>query len=273
MLPSFILALREGLEDALIIGMVLGVLRKMARRDLNRMIWLGAASALLVSFIAALGLNWAGAAFDGRGEQLFEGFTMLLAASVLTWMIFWLQRQTGSMRERIEAGVQRAAQGQNRQALYLLAFLAVVREGLELVLYLLAVRLTSNPLDELLGAIAGIGAAALLGWGVFASTRRLSITRFFQVTNTFLALFAAGMVGLGTGEFIELGWVPAGIAHVWDLNAVLPDGSTAGLVLKTLVGYTSSPALSQVIAYLGYFGVLGWILWSQRRVALLHADE
>jgi high-affinity iron transporter len=273
MLPSFILALREGLEAALVIGMVLSILRKLGHSELNRMIWLGAGSGLLVSFIAALSLNLAGAAFEGHGEQFFEGSTLLLAAIILTWMIFWLRHQSGSMRTRIEAGVQLASQRQKRQAVFLIAFLAVVREGIELALYLLAVGMTSTPLQEFSGAMVGIGAAILLGWAVFASTRRLSIAFFFKATNTFLAFFAAGMVGLGVGEFIELGWVPALIAHTWDLSAVLPDDSTLGMVLKTLVGYTSSPALSQVIAYLLYFAVLGGIYWSQRRAALVRVHQ
>jgi len=267
MATSFILSLREGLEAALIIGIVLSVLRKMERPNLNSSVWLGAFSAGLVSILAAIGLNWIGAEFEGQGEQLFEGITMFLAAGVLTWMVFWMHKQSKTMSQEIEAGVRQAAQGQGQRALFFLAFLAVVREGIELALFLLAARLASNPLQEFLGAVLGIGTAALLGWVIFASSRRLSLTRFFQLTNVLLALFAAGLVGLGIHEFNELGWIPAMVDPIWNLNALLPGESTLGQLLKALVGYNSSPSLSQVIAYVGYFGVLGGILWAKRRTS------
>jgi high-affinity iron transporter len=115
------------------------------------------------------------------------------------------------------------------------------------------------------GAGLGLGAAAFLGWVIFASSRRLSLSRFFQSTNVLLALFAAGLVGLGIHEFNELGWIPAIVENVWNLNAILPDQSALGQVLHTLVGYSSSPSLSQVIAYLAYFAVLGGIFWLKRQ--------
>ena len=269
MATSFLLSLREGLEAALIIGIVLGVLRKMGRQNLNSTVWMGAVSAGLVSILAAIGINWIGTEFDGQGEQLFEGLTMLLAAGVLTWMVFWMRKQSKTMKQEIELGVRQAALSQGQRALFFLAFLAVVREGIELSLFLLAARLASNPLQEFLGAALGISSAAILGWIVFTSSRRLSLARFFQSTNVLLALFAAGLVGLGIHEFNELGWIPSIIEHVWNLNGLIPDASTLGLILKALVGYTSSPSLSQVIAYLGYFGVLTGLLWAKRQTSLV----
>jgi high-affinity iron transporter len=267
MLPSFVLALREGLEAALIIGIVLSVLRTMERQNLNSTVWIGALSAGVVSILAAIGLNWIGAEFKGQGEQLFEGITMLLAAGVLTWMVFWMRKQFKTIKQEIELGVRQATQGQGQRALFFLAFLPVVREGIELALFLLAARLTSSPFQEFLGAGLGLTSAALIGWVVFATSRRLSLSRFFQSTNVLLALFAAGLVGLGIYEFNELGWIPAIIEHVWNLNAFLPEESTLGQLLKALIGYNSSPSLSQVIAYLGYFGVLGGIFWARRQTA------
>jgi high-affinity iron transporter len=269
MATSFLLSLREGLEAALIIGIVLGVLRKMGRQNLNSAVWIGAFSAVLVSILAAIGLNWVGAEFEGQGEQLFEGITMLLAAGVLTWMVFWMRKQSKTMKREIEHGVRQAAQGQSQRAIFFLAFLAVVREGIELALFLLAARLTSNPFQEFAGAALGVSSAVLLGWVIFASSRRLSLTKFFQSTNVLMALFGAGLVGLGVHEFNELGWIPAIVDPIWNLSSWLPDGSTLGQILKALVGYNSSPSLSQVIAYLGYFIILGGLLWSKRQVRMV----
>jgi high-affinity iron transporter len=269
MAPSFVLALREGMEAALIIGIVLSVLRKVERQNLKASVWLGVISAIVVSALASIGLNWVGAEFKGQGEQLFEGITLLLAAGILTWMVFWMRKQTGSIRQQIEKGVRQAARGNGQRALFLLAFLAVVREGIELVLFLLAARLASNPLQEFVGAGLGLSSAALLGWILFTTSRKLSLARFFQSTNILLALFAAGLVGLGVHEFNELGWIPAIVNPVWNLSAFIPDESILGQLLKALVGYNSSPSLSQVLAYVSYFGVLGGIFWAKHRTALV----
>lgn len=109
MLPSYLLALREELEAALIIGIVLSVLRKMNRSKLNSAVWIGLFSAIVISVLAALCLNWIGAEFEGRGEQIFEGITMFLAAGILTWMVFWMRKQSTAMKRNIEFSVQRAS--------------------------------------------------------------------------------------------------------------------------------------------------------------------
>jgi len=273
MLPSFILALREGLEAALIIGLALGVLRKMARPDLNRMLWWGVFSAALLSVLIALGLFWVGAEFNGPGEQLFEGSTMLLAAAILTWLIFWMQNQSKAISQTLEDGVQQSAiRRGGRRALFFLAFLAVIREGVELAIFLLAAQLTTNPLQELLGVSAGIISAALLGWLLFSTSHRLSLKRFFQATNILLIFFAAGLVGLGIHEFNEIGVIPALIDHVWNVGMLLPDESYAGTLLKALLGYDSSPSLSQAGAYVGYFILLGILLIIRRKKGALQHE-
>lgn len=259
MLPSYLLALREGIEAALIIGILFSVLRKTNHQKLNFTVWIGGLSAIVISVLAALVLNWIGAEFEGKGEELFEGITMFLAAGILTWMVFWMRKQSIVVKQNVESSVQQATEGQGQKALFLLAFLAVAREGIELVLFLLAIRLTTNPSQELLGTGLGLFTAVLTGWIIFSTTRNLTLTRFFQVTNVLLALFAAGLVGLGIYEFNELGWIPEIIEHVWNLNSILPDQSTLGQLLKALVGYNSNPSLSQVIGYIGYFVVLAGI--------------
>ena len=146
-----------------------------------------------------------------------------------------------------------------------MAFLTVIREGAELSVFLLAVSLTASRVQELAGALLGIGAAVLLGWALLSTSRRMNIKLFFRYTNVFMILFAGGMVGLAIGEFNEIGWFPAMVAPLWSLERLLPDQSLVGQILHTLVGYTSSPSLTQVIAYLGYLGLLaGIILWRRR---------
>lgn len=265
MLPGYLLSLREGLEAALVIGIVFSVLAKMGKKELGRTVWLGVIVGIAASLTTALVLNWIGMEFDGQGEQIFEGTAMLLAAGILTWMVFWMRRQSGMMKTQIESNVKRSVQGQSKGAIFFLAFLAVVREGIELVLFLLAIRLDINPFQELVGVIFGLISAVLIGVFVFTSTRKLSLTRFFQATNLLLALFAAGLIGLGIRELNELGWVPVLIEHVWNLNSILPDQSTLGQLLHAMVGYNSDPSLSMVIGYFGYYLVLAVLFWIRNR--------
>lgn len=261
MLPSYVLSLREGLEAALIIGIVLGALRKMRQEKLTPAVWLGALSAGAFSFIVALVLNLLGEDLSGSAEPVFEGFTMLLAAFVLTWMIFWMQRQSRHIKGELETGVRQALMGDGYRGLFFLAFVSVVREGIELALFVTAASLASDSRQTLAGSLLGLGTAALLGWSLFASIVRLDLGRFFKVTGFLLILFAAGLISHAAHEFIEIGWLPPLISHVWNLSTILSDQSIPGQVLSALFGYNASPSLMEVLAYLGYFAV---ILASQR---------
>lgn len=265
MLASFLLSLREGLEAALIIGIVLGVLLKLKRTDLNRVVWRGVGLAALLSVLAATALNLLGMEFDGKGEQIFEGVAMLLAAGVLTWMIFWMQNHGRTLKSEIEAQTSHATLANGQKALFALAFLAVLREGIELALFLLAARLTSSPLQTVSGALLGILGAIILGWMLLTSAAKLSLQGFFKTTNILLIIFAAGLVGLGVHEFNEAGIIPSVIEHIWDINGILSDKSEAGLLLKALVGYNGNPSLTEVLAYISYLGILAVIMFSQRK--------
>ncbi len=267
MLASLLLSLREGLEAALILGIVLGVLHKLKRTDLNKTVWLGAGIAAAISVIAAVGLNFLGMKFEGLAEEIFEGVAMLLAAGVLTWMIFWMHNSAANLKGEIEAKTQEAALGKGEKAIFALAFLAVFREGIELALFLLAIQETSSPAQTLIGVITGLAGAAVLGWMLFTSTSKLNLQSFFRVTNVLLIIFAAGLVAYGVHEFNEAGIIPSIIEHVWDINGILNEKSQFGLILKALVGYNGNPSLTEVIAYLGYLGaIITYIATRQEKV-------
>jgi len=257
MLASFLLSLREGLEAALIIGIVLGALRKMHRPELKATVWGGALSAAAISFLIALILYSVGASLEGAAEGIFEGITMFLAAGVLTWMIFWMARQARTIQGELEADVRQAVTRTGGGALFLLAFLAVLREGVELALFLTASTFASDARQTLGGALLGLAAAFALGWLLFATTVRLDLRKFFLVTGALLILFAAGLVAHGVHEFNEVGWIPSIIEHVWDTNALLDENGMAGLLLKALFGYNGNPSLTEVLAYIVYFVGIG----------------
>ena len=257
MFPSFILALREGLEAALVIGVVLGVLSRINRQDLRPSVWSGVIAAVIFSLLGALLLNQLGAQFEGRAEEIFEGIAMLVAAGLLTWMIFWMQGRGSTLRQELETDTRRAVFQGGQKALFVLAFLAVGREGLELAIFLYATRMTSDAVQIMVGAISGLVVSAILGWILFATTKRLNLKSFFQVTSVLLILFAAGLVAHGVHEFNEAGLIPPVVEHVWDVNQFLNENSTLGELLKALFGYNGNPSLTEVIAYVAYF-VLLW---------------
>ena len=252
MISSLLLALREGLEAALIIGIVTGVLVRLGRPQLRPLVWGGALAAALLAAAAAAGLSWLGMELEGAAEQIFEGLAMLFAAAMLTWMIFWMHRQK-NFKSELEAKTRRTASGRGQAGLFALSFLAVFREGLELAVFLLAAQAASTPAQTMIGALLGLTAAAALGWLLFTSTRRLDVRRFFQATNILLVFFAAGLVGYGVHELNEAGWIPAVVEHLYDLTPVLAESSALGGVLKALFGYNANPSLTSALAYLGYF--------------------
>ncbi len=267
MISSTVLALREGLEAALIVGILIGVLKKMELNHLRPLIWAGVLSAALVSLVVAVILGWLGAEFVGRGEMIFEGVMLLSAALLLTWMILWMRAHSTAVRLKLEDRLHRTAAQKNRLALFLAAFTAVLREGVELAIFLLAVRFATSPLQTALGSALGLSIAVLLGWMLFTSTRRLNLGAFFKVTNIILLLFAAGMVARGVHEFNEAGLIPTVVERVYNINPYLPEGSTLGQLLSTLLGYSGSPSLTVMIAYiLSLFG-LGLAVIPRRRMA------
>ncbi|MEL7590852.1 MAG: iron uptake transporter permease EfeU [Anaerolineaceae bacterium] len=257
MFAAFLLSLREGLEAALVIGIVLGALRKINRPDLKPAVWAGVISAVIVSLLAGVLLTVLGMSFDGLVEEIFEGFTMLLAAGILTWMIFWMNRQGRYLRADVESEVQKSAvAGSQPRALFGLAFLAVVREGIELALFLTATGFVARAGQTLIGGLLGLAAAIVLGWLLFSTTLRLDLRRFFRVTGVLLILFAAGLVAHGVHEFNEAGWIPSVVEHVWNVNPWLDENSTFGSILKSLFGYNGNPSLTELLAYLAYFALI-----------------
>jgi high-affinity iron transporter len=252
MLASYLLSLREGIEAALIVGIVLGALRQIRREELKPMVWFGVFSATGISLLTAILLSSFGLSLEGAAEPIFEGLTMILAAILLTWMIFWMSQAGSTLKSELEADVQRAANISGKRALFLVVFVAVLREGIELALFLTASVFASDAAQTLFGAFLGLGTAILLGWSLFATTVRLDLRRFFQVTGLLLILFAAGLVAHGVHEFNEVGWIPVIIEHVWDINPLLNEKSLGGQLLTTLFGYNGNPSLTEVLAYLAY---------------------
>jgi high-affinity iron transporter len=255
MIAAGLIAFREGLEAALIIGIVFGYLSKIGQDTKKRLAWMGVAAAVILSFIIALIIQAVGAELKPPAEPIFEGLTMFIAVIMLTWMIVWMRRQARSLKSSLEHELQAALSSGQGRALFLVTFVAVFREGIETALFLSAAAFANNGLDTLLGGVIGLVLAALVGYLLYGATVRLNLRTFFTVTSVLLLIFAAGIFARGIGEFQEVGLLPMISEHVYNLSAIVPADSTFGQVLEVLIGYNPSPSLLQVIGYGGY-----WVL-------------
>jgi high-affinity iron transporter len=253
MLTSLLLLFREGLEAALIVGIILGYLDRIGHRERRRSVWIAVGAAALLSLALAVILQIVGASLEGQAEALFEGFAMLLAVAVLTWMIFWMRYQARYIKAALEAEIRLAVREPHSRALFSLAFLAVFREGVEMALFLTAINAASDGIAVLVGSALGLIGAILVGWVIYTSTVRLNVRRFFDVTSVILLVFAAGLFAHGLHELQEVGWLPALVDQVWNFKPILDDQSTVGSWLRVLVGYNDDPALLEVIGYLAYW--------------------
>jgi high-affinity iron transporter len=266
---ALLISLREGLEAALIIGIVLGYVVRTGQGEHVRSVWAGVLAAIVTSVLIALGIQAVGAELEGRAEGIFEGTTMLLAVGLLTWMIFWMRAQARGLKGTLEKEVQAASVSGHAWAVSGVVFLAVFREGVETALFLSASAFAADGGGTLAGAVLGLGLAAALGWFLFASTVRLDLRLFFTLTSVLLLLFAAGLLAHGVHEFQEVGLLPLTIEHVWDTNALLDESSLPGELLSALFGYNGNPSLLEVISYATYWGLVltGLRNWSNRLAA------
>jgi high-affinity iron transporter len=200
--------LREGFEASLIVGIVLAFLNRTGRRDGFVAVWTGALAALALSIAVGIGLFAVGAELEGRAEYVFEGITMLAAAALLTWMIFWMRRQARSIRKDLEGQVSSALATGSSLALGLVAFLGVAREGIETSLFLFSSVEGTNAVVSLVSAAVGLLAAVGLGYAFYRGSSRLNLRKFFTITSGLLLVFAGWLLAMGLHELAEAGVFP-----------------------------------------------------------------
>jgi high-affinity iron transporter len=260
---SFVIALREGIEAALIVSIVLAYLKQLGASDRSRLVWWGTALAVLLSAAVGTGIFVAGAEFEGRAEEIFEGVVTLAAVGVLTWMIFWMRRQGARIRSHLQEKVETALVA-GGLALAGLAFFAVLREGIETALFLFAAAKGTAvegaavaPAAQVTGAVLGLALAIVLGVLLYRGGIRLNLRSFFRVTGMILIVVAAGLFAFSLHELQEAGWLPFLETHAFDLSESLPDDAGVGAILRGLVGYNADPTWLEVVAWAGYLLVIG----------------
>ncbi len=262
MVSTLLITLREGLEAALVISIIMSYLAATGNRKRFRDVWLGTLLAVVTSLIAGVAIYFSAARFEGRGEQIFEGSAMLIAAAILTWMIFWMRKQAVNIKGKLHDQIQSVIGNNSALGLIGLAFVAVAREGIETVLFLFSATSTSaSLLQSVSGGIIGLTIAIAIGYSLFKGASRFPLRAFFNVTSLLLIIFAAGLLAHGIHELQEAGIIPVVIEHVWDINHVLPEASVVGQFLTSIFGYNANPSLVEVVAYLTYlvFAMVGYL--------------
>ncbi len=218
---SGLVVLREGFEASLVVAVVLAFLDRSNRRDGFVAVWIGIALALAVSAIVGITLFAVGAELEGTSEYLFEGITTIVAASLLVWMIFWMRRQSRSIRTDLEGKTRAALAEGSAIGLGAVAFVGVVREGVETSLLLFSTTEKTSPLISLVSALIGLVLAIGLGYAFYRGSHRLDLRRFFTVTSAILLVFAGWLLAKGLEELAEAGVLPENELILWGAFVLL----------------------------------------------------
>ena len=254
MLSTFTIALREGLEAALIIGILLAYIVKTDRRHLMPALWGGVAVAIIASFALGGFLSFTSRELTPRGEEFFTGTTSFLAVGLVTAMVFWMKATARSLRDDLHGKVENSLVG-GPIALALTAFLAVAREGLETSLFVYtnfkSVGAASAPS---IGLILGLGFSIALGILIYNRSVTLNLGKFFRWTGVALLIVAAGVLSNAIQEYQALGRLPGDQSFAWDVTSWMAPHSLLASFLGGAIGFDTTTSWLQLIIWIVFLG-------------------
>jgi high-affinity iron transporter len=257
MLATLVIFLREGVEASMIIAILLAYLNRIGRRDHFRDVFAGVGAALVLATAGGVAAYETIRSYDGsRIKTIFETGTYLVAASVLTYMTFWMRNHARSLSAELRARAGAALDGRARLGLALLAFQAVGREGLETVVFTLAIVFSTTPAGALSGAAVGLAGALAIAFVIYRLGHRLNLGRFFTVIGVLLMVFAAGLLADSVQNLQQLGWLPVLDSPMWHTSSLLSEGSAVGDILHSFFGYSDAPTPFQLLMYVAYLAVV-----------------
>ncbi len=254
MFVPFLIMLREGLEAALIVSLIASYLKRTQRTRWFGAMWAGVFIAAALCLALGLFINATTGEFPQKQQELFEGIVALIAVFILTYMVFWMRKVSRNVKAQLEVAVDQALQkGSNTGwALVLMVFLAVAREGLESVFFLLAAFTQDVGLAPPIGAVLGLISAALLGGFIYWGGVKLNLAKFFKWTSLFIIFVAAGLAAGAIRAFHEAGLWNQYQTIAFDLSNVLSTHTLFGTLLESLLGYQETPTVSEVAVWLIY---------------------
>jgi high-affinity iron transporter len=257
MLVPFLVMLREGVEAALIVGIVASYLSQTGRGGWMPAVWVGILLAVALSLFVGAALQLVSAQFPQKAQELFEALVGIVAVTVLTSMVLWMRKAARSMKAGLHGSIDAALAGSAGHGLALvgMVFFAVAREGLESVFFLLAIFQQSADVYAPLGALLGLLAATAIGYGIYAGGIRMNLRRFFSWTGIFILIVAAGILASVPRHLHEAGIWNGLQTVVIDLSGVLPVGRPLGTLLSGMFGYQDMPTLGEVIVYVVFLAI------------------
>jgi len=264
MIPTFVIFLREGVEASMIVAILLSYLDQIGQRRHFRDVFVGVAAAMVLILTGGIAAYLAIHRYAGSTAQsVFETVTYLLAAVVLTYMTFWMQAHSRTMKAELVARSDAVLESRTRWGLRLLAFQAVGREGLETMVFTLAIVFASTsqagtPVRGhglLIGAVVGLALALAIAYVIFRLGRRLNLAVFFRVIGVVLMVFAAGLLADAVENMQQLGWLSFLEQPLWDSSRYLNESSNIGDAFHSLLGYADHPSALQAMVWVIYLAV------------------
>jgi high-affinity iron transporter len=266
-LPTFIIALREGVEASLIVGIIAAFLGQQGRRDALRWVWIGVSLAIALCLAVGIGLRTVGENLPQAQQEGMEAIIALVAVAMVTYMIVWMRRHARAIKRTLEGEVAAALLNGSVLALVGMAFFAVLREGFETAVFLLAVfESATSPAAASIGAILGLVVATVLGYLIYKGGLRVNLGRFFRLTGAVLALVAAGLVASALHAAHEATWFNVLQAKAFDLSWLVAPGSVRAALLTGMLGLRPEPTVGEALGWLLYLVPVGlYVLWPDRR--------
>ena len=266
MLPTFVIGLREGVEAALIVGIIAAFLRQEQRGDALRYVWAGVGIAVVLCAAVGVALQIVDEDLPQRQQEGLETVVGLAAVGMVTFMIVWMRRNARGLRKELEASAAGALARGSIYALVGMAFFAVLREGLETAVFLLAAfQSAANPTTAGIGALLGIALAVVIGYGIYRGGVRLDLGRFFRVTAAVLVLVAAGLVASAIHTAHEATWLNSLQATALDLNWLVRPGTVTSSLVTGVLGVQPEPTVGEALGWLLYLvPVALYVLWPDR---------
>ena len=253
MLPTFVIGLREGLEAALIVGIIAAFLSQQGRRDSLRWMWLGVLIAVLLCGAAAWALHVAEENLPQREQEQLETVIALVAVGMITWMIVWMRRHSADLKGDLHAKASVALVEGSAIGLVVMAFLAVLREGLETAVFMLAAfQQSDRPGLTGTGAVLGIFVAVVLGYLIYRGGVKINLSKFFRITGVVLVLVGAGLFSFAVHTAHEAGWWHLLLGRAVDLTWLIDPGSVQSALITGMFGIQPEPTWGELLAFAIY---------------------
>ena len=273
MFANYLIGLREGLEAALVVSILIAYLVKTGNRDKLPLVWAGVGVAIAISVAFGAALTFTSSQMSFQAQEAFGGIMSIIAVGFVTWMIFWMKRTarglSGELRNKLDAAINVGG-----VAVAIIAFIAVAREGLETSLFIwAAVQSTGSGSAPLLGATLGLATAAVLGYLFYKGAVKINLSKFFTWTGFALILIAAGVFAYAIHDLQEAGILPGLTNVAWDATAAIPPGSWYGSLLKGIFNISAAPSVLEVIAWVAYVVPVMYLFFRKPKAAAPAASD